>query len=304
MKNKITESIQGLLTKAQDAVIGATLLGPIIMLAQNTAAAIGATVTALLNARNDYDNAKVSLRERRAEVAAAVRSARAFLTLFREVLKKVYGNRYSQLWDVTGFIGSLKISFKAEDLQPRIQKAETFLLANPDREVLALNITAAEASVLFTKLSEARTKVNEEIALVANRRAARDTAADNVKHRLRGLIQELSHILPPLDPRWKTFGFNMPGAQETPEAPLNLVAVLIGNNAISLKWDAAPRAEYYRVSKRVVGVDTEFVAVGIPADLDFTLEGLPSNKDVELVVSAVNNGGESEQSVIATVKTL
>jgi len=51
----------------------------------------------------------------------------------------------------------------------------------------------------------------------------------------------------------------------------------------------AARAEYYRVYKRIRGVDAEPVAVGSPTDPDFTLERLPRNAEIELSVSAVNS---------------
>jgi hypothetical protein len=53
----------------------------------------------------------------------------------------------------------------------------------------------------------------------------------------------------------------------------------------------------------VVGVDADFVNIGSPADLDFAIEGLPSNATVQIVVSAVNEGGESEKSAVVTIQT-
>jgi hypothetical protein len=85
--------------------------------------------------------------------------------------------------------------------------------------------------------------------------------------------------------------------------PENLHVTLIGNTAAALKWDAAPRAEYYRVWKRVVGADEELVAVGSPADVDFTIEALPGNVEIEIAVSAVNNGGESAVGEVTRVRT-
>lgn len=95
----------------------------------------------------------------------------------------------------------------------------------------------------------------------------------------------------------------MPGADEIPDVPGNISAVLVGPNAVSLKWPASARGAYYRLWKRVVGMDKERVAVGSPGDLDFTLEALPNNATIELAVSAVNNGGESGQSTVVTVQT-
>lgn len=299
MKNDTKLNVNGLLTKGQDAAAGAALLGPILLLAQNTAGAIGTALAALRLARDNYDTSRSELRERRKEVAALVVSARVFLTMFRELLKTIYGKRYSRIWDDAGFVGLLAIPKRPEDIQPRLQKAVAFLLAHPEREVAALNITAAYASGLFAQLSAARGKVHEHITLADSLLATRNTAASAVRHRLRGLIQELSHILSPLDPRWKTFGFNPPGAKKTPDAPENVSVVQVGNDA-AVKWPPTPRAEYYHVWKRVIGVDAEPVMAGRPADPDFTIEDLPPNAQVEIAVSAVNSGGESALSAAIT----
>jgi fibronectin type 3 domain-containing protein len=82
-----------------------------------------------------------------------------------------------------------------------------------------------------------------------------------------------------------------------------VIAVLIGPNAVAVKWTGAARAEYYRVWKKVVGVDEEFIALNSPHDLDYTIEGLPANATVQIVVTAVNNGGESAKSEVVTVTT-
>jgi hypothetical protein len=65
-----------------------------------------------------------------------------------------------------------------------------------------------------------------------------------------------------------------------------------------------PRAEHYRVWKRVIGVEAEFVNVDSPTDANFTLENLPAHASVEIAVSAVNNGGESDLSASITIVTL
>ena len=55
--------------------------------------------------------------------------------------------------------------------------------------------------------------------------------------------------------------------------------------------------------KKVQGVDTEFILVGSPGDLDFTLENLPANSTIEIYVTAVNNGGEGVASEKITIVT-
>ena len=58
-----------------------------------------------------------------------------------------------------------------------------------------------------------------------------------------------------------------------------------------------------RVWKKVRGVDAAAVAVGSPADLDFTIENLPTGAVIEITITAVNNGGESPVSEVITITT-
>ncbi|MBA4146865.1 MAG: fibronectin type III domain-containing protein [Verrucomicrobia bacterium] len=121
--------------------------------------------------------------------------------------------------------------------------------------------------------------------------------------RIRATISALAQELDSLDMRWDAFGLNQPGLKARPDRPEGVTAILIGPNAISVKWKRSARAEYYRVRRRVNGVDEIMVAVGRPGDLDFTLENLPSNSVIEITVSAVNNGGESVQSEVVILAT-
>ena len=131
----------------------------------------------------------------------------------------------------------------------------------------------------------------------------KDAKLEAIRKSLRDLINELSALMGPLDQRWKAFGFNMPGADETPDSPDGLSVILIGPNAAAMKWNAAARAAYYRVWMKIHGSNDDYVAMGSPADLDFTLENLPANSTIDIVVTAVNNGGESAVSQVVTIVT-
>ncbi|MFN7140419.1 MAG: fibronectin type III domain-containing protein [Limisphaerales bacterium] len=106
-----------------------------------------------------------------------------------------------------------------------------------------------------------------------------------------------------MDSHWLSFGLNRPGAKQRPPTPQNVTAVLVGTNAIAVKWANTPRAERYRVWRRIVDQEPALVPIGSPADLDYTMEGLPSNSLIEIAVSAINNGGESATSTPIPVMT-
>ena len=184
-----------------------------------------------------------------------------------------------------------------------LQAYKAFYVANPTRENLGSNLTATQAQALYDQLNAAANDVAVKRAQNQILKGLRDDASTQMQKRVRDVIRELEMKLDPLDPRWVAFGFNIPGAQATPDVPENLLAILIGPTAAALKWDASARADYYRVWKKVHGTNDDYVAAGSPADLDFTLENLPAGSTIDIVVTAVNSGGESAVSQVVTVTT-
>jgi hypothetical protein len=301
MKQKVLNTIPSLIVAAQKASGGANEYAATLGLVRTTKALIDAEIAALVLARDNHNAAKAELTTRRDVQNVFVDSAIAWLTIGRDVLKITKGPVYSVKWDGTGWRDSLKIPRSPDRILALLLSLKSFFAANAALEIPQLNVTAANAELMAVDLLAHRNAVNAQVTVVKTLLAVRDEKEAALRSRLAGGIKELSMVLTPLDPRWLAFGFNLPGAKEVPPAPENVVAVLIGLTAMSLKWDAAARAEYYRVWKMVEGVDTEFVAVGNPADLDFTLEGLQAGQRVKIAISAVNNGGESVKSTILEV---
>jgi hypothetical protein len=178
-----------------------------------------------------------------------------------------------------------------------------YFTSHPEQEKEDLNVTAADYTLLSTDLAAAQAAFLAQKATLAAAIKSRDEKANEIRDILSALIKALGIPLDPMDDRYLAFGFNRPGQLSTPPMPLNVVATLVGQNAIAVKWAKTARAQYYRIWKKVVGVDEELIAVGTPGDLDFTIEGLPANKTVEIAVSAVNNGGESVKTEIISVLT-
>ena len=131
--------------------------------------------------------------------------------------------------------------------------------------------------------------------------AAKKAALKTLVKRIGSLARELGDIVWPNDPIYLSFGLNMPGSLSIPSVPTNLIAVLVGPVAAALKWDRAERASRYRLYKKTVGVDADFVLVETRDDLDFVLEGLTANSTTQVAVSAVNDGGESAKSEVVTI---
>jgi len=304
-ENPIAKSLAALVPAGQIAVIGVTQEGAGAGVKQNDGPAVQADVTALTTAITGCEQGKVTLTERRAAVRATVESGRDLLTYTRDVLKPRFGSQYSQSWDITGFVDSLMVPTAAADVQFRLERMGAYLAANPTVEVPVLNITATHLQGAFGDLNTARGAVNLQETVVDNLMAARDLAAAKLRLRLAGLRDELGQLLDPLDPRWKAFGFNMPGAQETPDVPEHLQAHSHVAGEVAMQFGNAARAESYHVFMRVIGGQSpDFVLVGSPLDPNFNLTGLTSGTQIELCVTAVNNGGESLKSAVVTVTVM
>ncbi|MDB6025227.1 MAG: hypothetical protein JWM68_1450 [Verrucomicrobiales bacterium] len=303
MKQKEIKPIPVLRGAAAVAKAAATTHGAGIPLLQNTADNIGMDADALTTACNNYESGKVVLTTVRSLLATIVVTVRACLTLGRDLMKPLFGGEYSQAYDVLGLVGSLMIPSTTQELLVILEAFKAFFTAHPELEDPLHHITAAHCQVLYDQLLVAQNNVNTQVAAVDNLLEARDAAAEKLRKRIRGVIDEMAQLIGPMDARWVAFGFNKPGATETPDAVEGLIAVLIGPGTAALKWKAPARADHYRVWRRIIGVDAEPVAVGSPADLDFNLENLPAASTVEIYVSAVNDGGESQLSEKVTIVT-
>jgi hypothetical protein len=303
MINITERSIPALLTQASGIKHGIAVYGESTQMKRHSVAEVSADFDALANASDAYEQSRIVMLTLKSDLRDNFAAARVFLGSARDVLRLVYGNFYTEQWDPTGFVGSLTIPSLQGDIVALIRAMSRFLAANPTLEHAGLNVTAARAQTLYNALDAGIGAVNAQRTQVQNLKAARDMAADQLRKRVRGVVMELRQVLDDLDPKWLAFGLNMPGAEETPEAPTNVSASLIAPNTASIKWDGPPRTEYHRVWKKVLNVDADFVAVGTPIDVDFTLEELPRNAQIQVAVSAVNNGGESELSEVITIMT-
>ncbi|MDB6025137.1 MAG: hypothetical protein JWM68_1360 [Verrucomicrobiales bacterium] len=306
MDNPITENPSELLGSAVLVKTAIEEFGAGIPLVQNTTANVGADIDALTTAVNSVETGKTALTALTASrlvEEAIVEVVREYMLVGRDMLKPHLGREYNPAYEAIGLVGTSAVPYTGIELQPILQNYKAFFTGHPLLEDVGHNITAAHAQELYDELLAARTDVNTKSTQLQILRGLRNAATKKLRKRMRAVLNELDFALDPMDARYTAFGFNKPGAQALPEIPANLMAILIGPNAVAMKWNAASRAEYYRVYKRVIGVDAEPVAVGSPADLDFTLENLPANATVEVYISAVNSGGESALSEKVTIVT-
>ena len=303
MRNTIPRTVPKLIPAASSAIAGLTQHAESLDLSYVTVSAMTSALCELITARNHHKQGQHDRKSKRASATAVLATARSYGQIARDILKPVLGNEYSQAWNVVGFTGSLMVPRTIDRMIPMLVALGGHLTAHNTLENAALNVTAARAQALKDDLVAKKTDVANQKSTVQQLLNARDEKAKAVEEKLRLLLKELTIALDDTDPLWLAFGFNKPGILSIPVVPAGLIAMLVGPTSVALKWNKAARAERYRIYKKVVGVDSEMVWVETREELDFTVDGLPSGKTIQLAITAVNNGGESQLSEAVSVVT-
>ncbi|MDB6024174.1 MAG: hypothetical protein JWM68_397 [Verrucomicrobiales bacterium] len=290
-------------TDAVELILGGiTQVGAGVSLPHNATADINTDLVNQIMACGNHEQAKQIKATLRNALLAVLKEVQGQIRATRDVSKLNWGNEYSELFTALGFQGSLQVPEGIEELKRMLQAIIAHLTANPTQEVGTL-VTAARAQTLLTALLAAQNAIVAQDVTISTLMNVRDEKFETLRKRISGVYQELRLQLDPLDERWGNFGFYKPGADETPDQVTGLKVTLIGPTAAATKWEASVRASYYRVYIRVIGVDADYRAIGSPADLDFTIENLPANASIDVVVTAVNNGGEGARSEVMHIAT-
>ena len=286
MKNNIPTKLSLLFAYATTAVGGATTTD--IPLLQNTAAKITTDLDAATGAQAVYSAASAALPALYGARATATDNAYNFAQKAKNLLKAFCGSQFCDMWVDAGFVANLQVPVSPAELESLLSALRAHLLANPAHENAPLNVTAAQALVLFTALRDARIEVNEQRGLIGLKKELRDSA---VRTRLRGLICELDQLIEPLDARWLSFGFNMPDAPEVPAVPQNVVVEALSPGQLFVTCDPSPLADRYRFWKQAQGALTEPELAGSSVEPAFVIDDLTPGTTYLISVSAVSEGG-------------
>jgi len=304
--NRLPDALSGLFTLAEDMIDGLSAQQDNVGIKQNRADTVQLALTAARAAQAAYADAKTNKAALTTATTLADSNAKAYIGTVRKVLEVALGGEWSAAWQAVGFPNnSLAVPGTVAARQELLASLAAYFTAHPAKENAPLNVTAARGQALFIALGDARSAVNQHLSATAEAKAARDTAEESLRTRMRGLIGELETLLDDTDPRWAAFGLNAPGASATPDVPDGLVVTVgpAGSGTLYLDWDDAPRADRYRVWKQVVGVDVAAVAIATVDDSDATIHGLPVGKTLKLHITAVNAAGESAAGAVVEAIT-
>ena len=297
MKNEVPRKVSLLFAMSTSAAGGASATD--IELAQNTTVKIATDLDVATTAQAFYSAAQADLPAKYAARNVASQAAYQFVQKAKSVLKVHCGSQFCDAWVDAGFLTSLEVPGSPAELESLVQALNAYFTSNSAHENAPLGVTAAQAQALFNSLKNARIAVNAQRTLRGQKKVLRDAAVRKLRLRIRGLICELEQLIDDLDPRWLSFGFNMPGAPEVPEVPQNVEVDNQVPGELYVTCDAAPLADHYRFWKQVQGTLGEPELAGSSEEPAFVIEGLTPGTAYLISVSAVAEGGsESQRSTV------
>ncbi len=178
-----------------------------------------------------------------------------------------------------------------DGLYDLIYTLTAYFTAHPTQECEDLGVTSAAAQAAYNALVSTNTVAINAEALALTKKDVCDAALTTARKRLSGLCEELSQRLGPLDPCWRQFGFNMPGAATVLALPEQVAVVPQPGARLQISCDPSPNATSYRFYVQRPIVDPEPILAGSAT------EPLVAAQVYQVYVSAINEGAESELSL-------
>jgi hypothetical protein len=206
--NSTLDSFDQLDSAAARAWDGLKAHGSAVGVKQTTAAVLE---TALRAARQAEAAFQTSYVKRHAEISRALKAADAdadaFLSRAKRILKLSLGDTWSPRWAEVGFVsGTIRTPRPRAEREALLLAVARHLETVTDRQVPAVDVTAARARTVHAALAAARAAATEHEVAHRRLKDARVTALTTLRKRLRALRAELDVLLASDDPRWSAFG--------------------------------------------------------------------------------------------------
>ena len=319
--NETPRILRILLALAKEIMAGATQLQAVIGMHHHTDATLE---TAILKLEGDPDAAPNSNANHGSQLVYKMagnttKDARAaldalsngevkkLLTFYRKTMEGVHGSKHNVGWQSAGFLDNMAVPRDHVERGTLLGTMRSYLAAHPGHEASypqpegpPLAVTAAAAQALGVTFQSAITLVNTCEGAEALCKNLRDADKDALFKEVSGCIAELHRLLPADDPRWETFGLNIPANPNPPEAVTSLTLTASGTGREELKWDRARRATYYRIFIKVAGVDEDFRYYDRDEDLEYMIRDLTPGSTISVYVVAANAGGDAAPSPTVT----
>ena len=305
-KNALPANTGKLIKLGNKMVGGLTARGQTLGITQMTAATLQAQLNGFAAAQSQFNTA----RDARQTVSTACTSFHtaidAWLLKARDVLLPYLGRSWTAAWAAAGFVNhSTAVPPYVGDQLNLLGLLSPYYTANPDYEDPAVGVTGAAGTTLKTNSEAADTAFDASKTAATTKKDSRDAALEALKGSMRMLVRILDEMLDADDPRWTTFGLNMPDADTTPAAPENLTANFAEGPVLLAACDAVPLATRYRWRTKLVGVDADFRLAASTKSPLAQLDKVRPGQTVELMVQAANQTSQSlpSASVFVTLPT-
>lgn len=291
----------GLGTKMQQGLI---TLGAVLKITQITPVEFNAELNAFITANGDY-NAARSAKQSASDVFKPADAALSeWLQTTRNILAGRFGSRWSTIWAQAGFINSsTSVPSRIEERLGLALNLTGFFTANPSFEVPSMQVTAAQATALRNTALAAQQALGAADVALKEKGDAWDSAFASLTDTMRSLIKILGATLEDNDPRWFTFGLEMPATNTTPGKPANLAAHLDDTGAIIVQCDPVALAMRYRWRMLLAGIETDYRLVARSTDPIGSITGVMPGQKAQIIVQAVNGNlqGVASDSIVFTM---
>ncbi|MEA3187275.1 MAG: hypothetical protein QOD99_1105 [Chthoniobacter sp.] len=302
--NSIPTNSGQLIGLAEQNIVGITTIGAQVPVVMVTAAQMQTALDAFVTQDSAF-NAQRSARQTASDSYQAAMSAiYDWLLASSNVLANSFGTLWNTQWAQAGFVNhSTAIPRKAADQLGLALSLVNFFTANPGYEVASLKVTAAYGATLRTTALAAQAAVTAATVALNTIGTAWQTAYDTLTGLMRELIKNLEGKLAKNDPRWLSFGLQIPASIVTPAQPVNLVAHLDGTGAIIVSCDAVPLATRYRWRMLLVGVQSDYLLAARSVDPLGSIPGVLPGQTAQIIVQAVNGNlqGVASEPIVFTV---
>lgn len=226
---------------------------------------------------------------------------------YKKVIEGIHGKKANDGWVAAGFgTGTTAIPEKHDARHALLNAARLYLGSHasyetslPQKDGPALAITSAQALALHGQMTAKFSLINARSTEQAECKQARDADVKALYKEVSATIAELRDLLSDTDPRWETFGLNIPARPNPPEGGTGLKLSAAGAGRVLVVWEYAVRAEYYRLFLQRMGVDAEPVNIADPQDLEYTIKDLAAGTVIRVYIIPANAGGEGPRSAVA-----
>lgn len=319
--NEIPRAEKSVLGLAEDCADGCHELGTELELSTVTETSLRARLLVVQGTRPNvtpvvigtikaFKLADSVLKEANAERRTTDVEVRTFLTDARTNLLRFLGREPSAQWALAGYgtaqgnsnavPGSMDGRFYTLGL------LRGYLADHPEYEqaagTQAAEVTAAKADALYEEMSSARSAANTASTAQKQAMAARLAAVNEIRQDLILLVRELYRKLGADDPRWETFGLNIPNNPRAPEAATDLALSEAGIGQILAEWERGTRSDDDRVLIQILGVDADFREYSKSGgDGEQVIKGLPSGATVRVKIIALNGSLEAADGPVGEI---